>query len=114
MEHTCSIYCNYNLFYFFQAYKWSIKALSQVDSNLPIQVTIDVLRQVAKSCVIKREFKKAGLLARQGVLLAREVYGTKHPKYSDALNDYAFYLLNFDSVTMSVEVFKVRMILLLV
>lgn len=83
-------------------------ALKELRPCLPARITIDVLRQAAKSCVVKREFQKAGLLIRQAVYLAREVFDTDHPKYCDVLIDYGFYLLNYDSIVNSVSVFKVN------
>lgn len=56
---------------------------------------------------MKREFQKAGLLIREAVYLAREIFDTDHPKYSDVLIDYGFYLLNYDSIINSVSVYKV-------
>lgn len=85
-----------------------MEALKQLTANLPARYTIDVLRQAAKSCVVKREFQKAGLLIRQAIYLAREVYDVNHPKYGDVLIDYGFYLLNYDNVLNSVSVQKVR------
>lgn len=89
-----------------QAYRWSIEALKHLKPSLPARVIIDVLRQAAKSCVVKREFQKAGLLIREAVYLAREIFDTDHPKYSDVLIDYGFYLLNYDSIINSVSVYK--------
>ncbi|EFN75236.1 amyloid protein-binding protein 2 [Harpegnathos saltator] len=89
-----------------QAYRWSIEALQYLNPSLPARVIIDVLRQAAKSCVVKREFQKAGLLIREAVYLAKEVFDTDHPKYSDVLIDYGFYLLNYDSIINSVSVYK--------
>ncbi|XP_029169791.1 amyloid protein-binding protein 2 [Nylanderia fulva] len=89
-----------------QAYRWSIEALKHLNPSLPARVIIDVLRQAAKSCVVKREFQKAGLLIREAVYLAREIFDTDHPKYSDVLIDYGFYLLNYDSIINSVSVYK--------
>jgi len=57
--------------------------------------------------VVKREFQKAALLIREAVYLAREVFDTDHPKYSDVLIDYGFFLLNYDSIINSVSVYKV-------
>lgn len=48
-----------------QAYSWSVKALQELVPNFPKPPLIDVLRQSAKACVLKREFKKAGLLIKQ-------------------------------------------------
>lgn len=75
---------------------------------LSARVTVDVLRQAAKSCVLKREFQRAGLLIRQAVYLAKEVFGTDHPVYSNVLIDYGFYWLNFDNIINSVNLYKVR------
>lgn len=86
---------------------WSIEALKQVKPGLPTRVTIDVLRQVAKSCVMKREFKRAGLLARQAVCLTKEFFDKDHPKYSDSLLDFGFFLLNFDSIRQCVGIYEV-------
>lgn len=48
-----------------QAYSWSVKALQSLVANFPKPPLIDVLRQSAKACVLKREFKKARLLIKQ-------------------------------------------------
>ena len=82
--------------------------MKQLKPSLPARIKIDVLRQAAKSCVVKREFQKAGLLIKQAVYLAREVFETDHPIYSDVLIDYGFYLLNYDSINNSVQVYKVK------
>jgi len=86
---------------------WSVEALKQVKPDLPCGVIIDVLRQVAKSCVVKREFKRAEFLAKQAVCLTKDVFDKDHPKYSDSLLDFGFFLLNFDSIRQSVGVYEV-------
>jgi len=87
--------------------RWSIEALKQLRPSLPAGIIVDVLRQAAKSCVVKREFQKADLLIKEAVYLAREIFDTDHPKYSDVLIDYGFFLLNFDSISNSVTIYKV-------
>lgn len=99
------VICNWKCCVWFS---WSIEALKQLKSSLPARIIVDVLRQATKSCVLKREFQKAGLLSKQAVYLANEVFGPDHPKYSDALTDYGFYLLNYDSILDSVSIYKVR------
>lgn len=74
---------------------------------MPASVLVDVLRQASKACVVKRKFRKAELLIKQAVYLARDVFGCSHPKYSDSLLDYGFYLLNYDSIGHSVQVYQV-------
>ncbi|KAG7198690.1 hypothetical protein KM043_001688 [Ampulex compressa] len=106
-----ALFTEFSVLYFIrseydQAYRWSIEALMQLKPTLPARITIDVLRQAAKSCVVKRKFQKAGLLIKQAVYLAREVFDVDHPKYSDVLIDYGFYLLNYDSIINSVTVYK--------
>jgi hypothetical protein len=39
-------------------------------------------------------------------VFSRDHFGTKHQKYSDALLDYGFYLLNIDSICQSVKVYQ--------
>lgn len=68
---------------------------------------VDILRQAAKSCHVKREFHKAELLIKEAVYLARDVYGSNSVKYADALLDYGYYLVNRDSVNQSVTVYRV-------
>ncbi|KAF7990452.1 hypothetical protein HCN44_000257 [Aphidius gifuensis] len=106
-----ALYSEFSVLFFIRseydnAYKWSILALTELKNNLPAIIIIDVLRQAAKSCVVKREFKKAGLLIKQAVYLSREIFGTEHPKYCDVLIDYGFYLLNYDSIKNSVSVYQ--------
>lgn len=68
---------------------------------------MEVLRQTSKSCVVKRRFNQAGLLIRQAVSLASQLYEMDgHPQYSNTLMDYGFYLLHFDSVKESVKVYE--------
>ncbi|XP_059617982.1 amyloid protein-binding protein 2 [Phlebotomus argentipes] len=90
-----------------QSYTWSIRALKNVaQENIPDKVVIDVLLQAAKSCVVKRHFKKANLLIMMAVTKTRSIYGPNHQKYADALLDYGFYLLNVDAITSSVDVYN--------
>ncbi|XP_071442757.1 amyloid protein-binding protein 2 isoform X2 [Hetaerina americana] len=121
------LYAEFSVLYFIrsqydEAYRWSVIALKEVASSscqtlpcqcqhhhtqhLPTRVTVDVLRQAAKACVVKREFARAELLIKEAVYVAREVFGSDHLKYSDSLLDYGFYLLNFDSIAHSVQVYK--------
>ncbi|XP_034490404.1 amyloid protein-binding protein 2 isoform X2 [Drosophila innubila] len=85
---------------------WSVKALHYLEMTAPSRVCIDVLRQAAKACVVKRDFSRANLLICQAVRRARETFGPNHQKYGDALLDYGFFLLNVDSVYQSVNVYK--------
>lgn len=41
------------------------------------------------------------------VYFYREHFGAKHPKYSDTLLDYGFYLLNVDNICQSVAIYQV-------
>lgn len=91
----------------FQAFQWSVRAIHELSPCVNVRVTIDTLSQAAKACVIKREFNKAGLLVRQAVYLARETYGSAHPKFADTLLAYGFYLLNSDSIKHSVMIYEV-------
>ncbi|KAK0089498.1 hypothetical protein PV325_007061 [Microctonus aethiopoides] len=111
-----ALYAEFSVLFFMrseydQSYRWSVAALKELKPSLPPRIIIDVLRQAAKSCVVKREFKKAGLLIRQAVYLAREIFSTDHPKYGDALMDYGFYLLNYDSVINSVFIYKTALVI---
>ncbi|XP_034109645.1 amyloid protein-binding protein 2 [Drosophila albomicans] len=88
------------------SHMWSVKALHHLHVSAPTRVAIDVLRQAAKACVVKRDFARANLLICQAVRRAREHFGPTHQKYGDALLDYGFFLLNVDSVFQSVNVYK--------
>jgi len=88
------------------SYTWAMEAVKLLTTNIPPKLTIDVLRQASKSCVVKREFAKAEMLVKQAVCLAKDVYGTNHSKYADCLIDYGFYLLNVDCITASMQVYK--------
>ncbi|KAI1893381.1 hypothetical protein AGOR_G00123150 [Albula goreensis] len=90
-----------------EAYRWCIEAMKQITVGcLPVRVLVDVLRQASKACVVKREFRKAEQLIKHAVFLAREHFGHKHPKYSDTLLDYGFYLLNVDNICQSVAIYQ--------
>ncbi|GAB1296607.1 Amyloid protein-binding protein 2 [Apodemus speciosus] len=89
-----------------EAYKWCVEAMKEITAGLPVKVVVDVLRQASKACVVKREFKKAEQLIKHAVYLARDHFGSKHPKYSDTLLDYGFYLLNVDNICQSVAIYQ--------
>jgi len=106
-----TIYMEFSSHHFVQSnyhdsYTWAMEAVKTLTSNVPPKLTIDVLRQASKSCVVKREFAKAEMLVKQAVCLAKEVYGINHSKYADCLIDYGFYLLNVDCITASMQVYK--------
>lgn len=106
-----AIYTEFSNFFFMkseydEAYRWNIEALKQLNPALSARITVDVLRQAAKSCALKREFQRAGLLIRQAVYLAKAVFGVDHPVYSNVLIDYGFYWLNFDNIINSINVYK--------
>lgn len=68
---------------------------------------MEVIRACGKACVVKREFRRAGVLVRQAVAQARLAFGNKHPRFAAALHDYGFYLLNIDTINQSVSVYEV-------
>ncbi|XP_058835070.1 amyloid protein-binding protein 2-like [Topomyia yanbarensis] len=88
------------------SYRWSVRALRHVNKHTPDKIVVDVLRQMAKSCVVKRQFQSANMLIKQAVCRARASFGTNHQKYADALLDYGFILLNVDSIANSVAVYS--------
>lgn len=47
----------------------------------------------------------------QAMCLANEFFkADSQPSYADTLMDYGFYLLNFDSIAHSVQIYNVRLI----
>ncbi|KAK2574365.1 Amyloid protein-binding protein 2 [Acropora cervicornis] len=87
-------------------YVFSVKALRKIGPGLPMKAVVDILRNASKACVVKRKFKKAELLIKQGMFLAKKHFGCDHPKYADTLIDYGYYLLNVDAIHLSVKVYK--------
>lgn len=105
------LYTQFSLYSFYmsdynEAYNWSVKSIRELGPYVCKRMTVEALSQASKACVVKREFSKAVALVRQAVYLARESFGTKHPKYADTLLDYGFYLLNSDSMKDSVTVYE--------
>lgn len=88
------------------SYEWSSKALNFLRRETSDRIAIDVLRQGAKACVVKRKFQSANLLIRQALTISRQAFGEQHQKYADTLIDYGFFLLNVDSITRSVYIYK--------
>ncbi|KAH8266996.1 hypothetical protein KR026_001822, partial [Drosophila bipectinata] len=88
------------------SHMWSGLAMRSLKASAPPRIAIDVLRQAAKACVVKRDFARANLLICQAVRRARQHFGVSHQKYGDVLMDYGFFLLNVDSVFQSVNVYK--------
>ncbi|XP_017089225.2 amyloid protein-binding protein 2 [Drosophila bipectinata] len=88
------------------SHMWSGLAMRSLKASAPPRIAIDVLRQAAKACVVKRDFARANLLICQAVRRARQHFGVNHQKYGDVLMDYGFFLLNVDSVFQSVNVYK--------
>ncbi|XP_060071001.1 amyloid protein-binding protein 2-like [Ylistrum balloti] len=92
-----------------EAIKYCSIAVKELSALLPHKTVVDVLRQCSKACVVKREFSKAETLIKHAVHYARTMFGGQHPKYSDALLDYGFYLLNVDSITAAVQVYQMAL-----
>ncbi|XP_078362508.1 amyloid protein-binding protein 2-like isoform X1 [Oculina patagonica] len=89
-----------------EGYKCGMKALQKIGPGLPMKAVVDILRNASKACVVKRKFKKAELLIKQAMFLAKQHFGCDHPKYADTLVDYGYYLLNVDAINLSVKVYK--------
>lgn len=105
-----NIYQQISVLHFYRSeydlsYRWSVRALKHINKYTPDKVIVDVLRQMAKSCVVKRQFRSASMLIKQAVCRARASFGTDHQKYADALQDYGFFLLNIDEIAKSVAVY---------
>lgn len=86
--------------------RWGIRAVQLLNASTPERLAVDVLRQTAKACVLKRQFQRARLLLVQAIKIAATTFGRRHYKYADALMDFAFYLLNVDAIAKSVQIYK--------
>lgn len=84
-----------------------MEAVKELNDQCSARVTVEALSQASKSCIVKREFIKAGELVRQAVYMARDIFGPEHPRFADTLLDYGFYLLNTDCVKQSVAIYEV-------
>lgn len=52
------------------SYKWGVKAMEFLRDETPPRIIVNVLRQAAKSCVVKRKFQLACLLVNNAVKIA--------------------------------------------
>lgn len=52
------------------SYKWAVKALEYLCHDTPHKISVNALRQAAKSCVVKRKFQVANLLINSAVRIA--------------------------------------------
>lgn len=106
------IFSNFSgLFYmksdYSKAIKWSRRALRALHKDLCIRIVIEVLRQASKASIVKRYFNQAGLLIKQALNLATDVWAIdRHPRFADTLSDYGFFLLNSDNTDESVKVYQ--------
>lgn len=60
------------------SYNWGVKALGFLRTDTPAKISVDVLRQAAKSCVVKRKFQIANLLVNSAVKIAEYKYLHSH------------------------------------
>ncbi|KAK3907270.1 Amyloid protein-binding protein 2 [Frankliniella fusca] len=109
LPNLAALYKEFSIHFFLrseydEAHKWSVEALKQLVPGLPASVVVDVLRQLSKTCVVKRLFKKAEVVIQQAVRMANEIYEPNHLKLADALLDYGFFLLNYDCINHCVKV----------
>lgn len=89
------------------SFNWSVRALQLMHhGQVSERVAINVLLQAGKSCVVKRQYKRANLLITMAVSRTLALYGKSHQRYADALLDYGFYLLNVDLIVNSVNVYQ--------
>lgn len=118
------VYTEFSSLYFWQskydeAYNWSVRALGELDQKTPSLTRIDVLRQAAKACVVKRSFKRAELLIKQALVITNlkvvplsenlEDLPHLHPKIADLFADLGFYLLNVDLILQSVKFYNLAL-----
>lgn len=89
-----------------EAHEAALLSVAELCPELPYKVMIDTLRQAAKTSIIKRLFKQAGLLIKHALCLTKRVIGEHHPKHAECLSDYGFYLLNIDAVAASVDAYQ--------
>ncbi|RWS28412.1 amyloid protein-binding protein 2-like isoform X2 [Leptotrombidium deliense] len=111
-------YTEYSQYHFLrseyeQSYNWSIRSLSMINAKTAVSTVIDALRQASKACVVKRQFKKAEILIKQALLIARDVFEIDdwstdylHPKIAELFLEYGFYLLNVDLTHQSVVMYE--------
>lgn len=52
------------------SYEWSVRALRLLRDDTPERISVDVLRQAAKACVVKRRFDSADILINQALQIA--------------------------------------------
>ena len=50
--------CSYFQSNYHDAFTWAMESVKLLTPSLPTKLTLDVLRQASKSCVVKREFAK--------------------------------------------------------
>ncbi|XP_069134767.1 amyloid protein-binding protein 2-like [Argopecten irradians] len=105
-----------------EAIKYCSKAVKELSASLPHKVIQSrcwcFLQQTLLSStniLIRISFLKQQLKVKisAGQLIVcindRSMFGGQHPKYSDALLDYGFYLLNVDSITAAVQVYQMAL-----
>ena len=113
---------------------WTVEALRLLqcpESLVQVRsavVKVDALRQACRAFISSRKYAKAGIAGQvreifvygnhnssvmpQGIVsqacveLALSSFGGDHPRYAEALCDYAYYFLNVDNVKKSVELYK--------
>lgn len=95
-----------------QSYRWIKEAIRCLHEKISTPTVIQVLRQAAKVCVIKRDFVKAKYLMHQTLAMAEQHYGSGYYKLAGLLRDFGFYLLYSDHIEQSVRVYQVDFCLL--
>lgn len=99
------------------ALRWSVAALNELckiqvpSQDLPqdsclcycccpswAATVVDVLRQCATCCSVKRELHKAELLVIYAMGLARGLFGPNSVKFAEALTDFGFFLMWVDFI----------------
>ncbi|CAL1269613.1 unnamed protein product [Larinioides sclopetarius] len=106
-----SIYSEFASFYFLQsnykeAYRWSNKAIMQLDSTVSHRDLVKILRIGSKSCVVKKQFQQAEFLIKQAVQRTRERFGDRSLIYAATLIDYGYFLLHTDATGHAIEVYQ--------
>lgn len=89
-----------------ESYRWIKEAIRCLHEKISTPTVIQVLRQAAKVCVIKRDFVKAKYLMHQTLAMAEQHYGSGYYKLAGLLRDFGFYLLYSDHIEQSVRVYQ--------
>lgn len=87
-----------------QSHEWTLKIMSLITDETPIEDVIEVLQLQALYCVAKQRYDLGNMLMSQAIQRASSHYGDRHRRFADVLQTYGHCLMLMSAFSDAIPV----------